>query len=49
MYISLEARSCGKSVFKRMVQCPEVFEYDSFVRVMRSIFGEKVVIEFLIV
>lgn len=49
VYMSLEARSNGKSVFKRMVQCPDVFEYDSFIRVMRSIFGEKIVIDFLIV
>lgn len=47
--MNLEARSNNKSVFHRAVLCPDAFEYDSFIRVMRSIFGEKIVIEFLIV
>ena len=38
-----------KSVFKRVVVNPDVFEYDAFVRSMRSVFGSDIVIEFLIV
>ena len=49
VYMSLEARLKNQSVFKRSVLCPDAFEYESFVRVMRSIFGEKCIIEFLIV
>ena len=49
VFMSLDVRSKNQAVFKRQVLCPDAFEYDSFVRVMRSIFGEKVVIEFLIV
>lgn len=49
VYMSMESRKQNKPVFKRVVMCPDAFEYDSFVRVMRSIFGEKIVIEFLIV
>lgn len=49
VYMSLDARRTGNSVFKRRVDCPDVFEYDAFIRVMRSIFGNQIVLEFLIV
>ena len=49
VYMSLDSRSHNKPAFKRVVLCPDAFEYDSFVRVMRSIFGEKCIIEFLVV
>lgn len=49
VYMSFDARSHNKPVFKRAVLCPDAFEYDSFVRVMRSIFGEKAIIEFIVV
>lgn len=49
VYMSLDARLKNQAIFKRSVRVPDAFEYDAFVRVMRSIFGEKCVIEFLIV
>ena len=49
VYMSLDARAKNHAIFKRQVLCPDTFEYDAFVRVMYSIFGEKCVIEFLIV
>ena len=49
VYMSLDSRIKNQAVFKRQVLVPDTFEYDSFVRVMRSIFGEKCIIEFLIV
>lgn len=49
VYMSLDARSIGKSVFRARVNCPDAFSYDSFVSNMRCIYGEKIVIEFLIV
>ena len=49
VYMNFEARSNNKPVFKRVVSCPDAFEYDSFVRVMRQIFGDKAVIEFIVV
>lgn len=49
VYMSLDARKQNKPVFKRVVMCVDCFEYDAFVRVMRSIFGDKAVIEFIVV
>ena len=49
VYMSLDARAHNKPIFKRVVLCPDAFEYDSFVRVMRSVFGDKAVIEFIVV
>lgn len=48
VYENFEARSNGKSVFHRAVQCPDAFDYNAFIKGIRSIFGEKVVIEFLV-
>lgn len=48
VYLSLDARRNNKPVFKRAVSSPDVFEYDAFVRIMRSIFGNNIVVEFLI-
>lgn len=49
VYLSFENRSKGIKAFCRRVVCPDTFEYDSFVRVMRSVFGKDCVIEFLVV
>lgn len=49
VYMSLAARSKDTAVFKRRVECPDTFEYDAFVRVMKSVFGNTIVIEFLVV
>lgn len=49
VYMSLAARSKDTAVFKRRVECPDAFEYDAFVRVMKSVFGNSIVIEFLVV
>ena len=49
VYMNLIARNNNKPVFKRVVLNPDVFEYDGFVRSMRSVFGSDCVIEFLIV
>lgn len=49
VYMNLTAKEMNKAVFKRTVLCPDAFEYDAFVRIMRSIFGNDNVIEFLIV
>ena len=49
VYMNLTARNNNKPVFKRVVLNPDVFEYDGFVRSMRSVFGSDCVIEFLIV
>ena len=49
VYMNMAARTAQKSVFKRVVVNPDVFEYDAFVRSMRSVFGSDIVIEFLIV
>lgn len=48
VYINFEARSHGKSVFHRVVSCPDAFDYNAFIKVMKAIFGEKVVIDFLV-
>ena len=48
VYLSFDHKIKNSKVFCRRVQCPEVFEYDSFVRVMRSIFGKDIVIEFIV-
>lgn len=48
VYLSFDHKNKNSKVFCRRVQCPEVFEYDAFVRVMRSIFGKDIVIEFLV-
>ena len=47
--MSLDARLNGKAVFKRVVISPDTFEYEGFVRSMKSVFGTSCVIEFLIV
>lgn len=49
VFMSLAARSKDTAVFKRRVECPDAFEYDAFVRVMKSVFGNSIVIEFLVV
>lgn len=49
IYSNMEARRANKSLFKRMVVNPDVFEYDAFIRSMRSVFGSQVIIEFVIV
>lgn len=36
------------AVFKRCVTCVAAFEADSFVRVMRAIFGKDCIIEFVV-
>ena len=49
VYMSMDARLNNKAVFKRVVVSPDAFEYEGFVRSMKSVFGSSCVIEFLIV
>ena len=49
VYMNMDARSNNKAVFRRVVLSPDIFEYDCFVKSMRSVFGSGVVIEFLVV
>ena len=49
VYMNMDARSNNKTVFRRVVLSPDIFEYDCFVKSMRSVFGSGVVIEFLVV
>ena len=49
VYMNLEARTNNKAVFKRVVVSPDTFEYEGFVRSMKSVFGSSCVIEFLVV
>lgn len=49
VYLNFDARVKGNKAFCRRVNCPDTFEYDAFVRVMKSVFGKDCVIEFLIV
>ena len=49
VFMNMSARSSNKPVFKRVVVNPDVFEYEAFIRSMRSVFGSDIVIEFLIV
>lgn len=47
VYMSLEAMRNNKPVFKRMVMCPDLFDSNLFVQVMKSIFGNSIVINIL--
>lgn len=49
VYMNLEPRTNNKAVFKRVVVSPDTFEYEGFVRSMKSVFGSSCVIEFLVV
>ena len=49
VYQSLDARQKNKPLFRARVNCPDAFSYDSFVHNMRCIYGDKIVVEFLIV
>lgn len=49
VYMSYDAYKNSKPVFKRSVVCPDAFEYQSFCRSMKAIFGEKTIIEFIVV
>lgn len=49
VFMSLDARSNNKSVFARMVLCPDAFDIKSFVQNMKAIFGNDCVIDILIV
>ena len=48
VYMSLEARSQKKSVFGRVVTCPDAFDMVAFSNQMKAIFG-SCVIEIIIV
>lgn len=37
-----------KPLFKRVVMCPDAFDINSFVSNMKSIFGEKVIVNIII-
>ena len=43
VYVNLEAFNSHKSVFGRMVQCPDVFDFRGFESSMRSVFGNDCV------
>lgn len=47
VYMSLDSFKHDKSVFKRVVLCPAAFDVNQFVSVMKSIFGEKVIVNIL--
>lgn len=47
VYMSLEAMRNNKPVFKRMVLCPDAFDSNLFVSVMKSVFGNQIVINIL--
>lgn len=49
VYMSHEARVAKKSVFGRVVSCPDAFDIRSFVNNMKAIFGEGCIIEFIVV
>lgn len=48
VYMSLEARANKKSVFGRVVSCPDAFDLNAFTTQMKAIFG-NCVIEIVIV
>ena len=48
VYMSLEARANKKSVFGRVVTCPDAFDMVAFSNQMKAIFG-SCVIEIIIV
>lgn len=48
VYMNMYARNANKSVFRRMVSCPDAFRYEHFIDVMRSVFGTQIVIEFIV-
>ena len=39
VYLNMIDFNSGKSVFVRMLQCPEVFDFRGFESSMRSVFG----------
>ena len=43
VYMNKEAYLNNKSVFGRMVQCPDVFDFRGFESSMRSVFGNDCV------
>ena len=43
VYLNMTAFNSGKSVFGRMVQCPDVFDFRGFESSMRSVFGNDCV------
>ena len=48
VYLSLDARRARKSVFGRVVKCPDAFDVVAFSNQMRAIFG-SCIIELIIV
>ena len=49
VYMNLDSKRNNKSLFKRMVVSPDVFDYSAFIKSMKSVFGSDCVIEILIV
>lgn len=47
VYMSLDSMCDGKSLFKRVVLCPDAFDSDSFVKNMKAIFGQSVLVNIL--
>ena len=43
VYLNLEAYNNHKSVFGRMVMCPDAFDFRGFESSMRSVFGSECV------
>lgn len=43
VYLSLEARTNKKSVFGRVVSCPDAFDLAAFSSQMKAIFGSCVI------
>lgn len=46
VYLNSEAWANNKSVFGRMVKCPDCFSPDDFMKSMRSVFGQNIVVTF---
>lgn len=49
VYLNYDAFKAGKSVFKRNVLCVDALDYNDCVRTFKAIFGEKCIIEFIVV
>lgn len=48
VFLNYDAYKANKAVFRRAVLCPDVMDYTSAVRVFKSIFGEKSIVEFIV-
>lgn len=49
IYMNSQAMSDNKSLFKRVVLCPDAFDIRSFVSNMKAIFGESVIVDIIFI